>query len=208
MLRFLSLLIVALASVALGQQQQQKTSGSPTNGSPLDLTAISASGGSSTFECWRLNATFKSPTGAQTGPVGVPLGNLSATSYSIIPAGFDGGLHNAPSRQYVGMLPNGLDMTLTKTGLSSSLPALSTSRCRTPPTASGSTAARTDSSSRPTRQTSRSTGTRLPLSATMLRACRCRLPPAATSITRCFTTGPADKWDGGGVGQTNHWHIP
>lgn len=114
MLRFLSLLIVALASVALGQQQQQKTSGSPTNGSPLDLTAISATGGSSTFECWRLNATFKSPTGAQTGPVGVPLGNLSATSYSIIPAGFDGGLHNAPSRQYVGILPNGLDMTLTR----------------------------------------------------------------------------------------------
>ncbi|KAJ6438886.1 Amidohydrolase family [Purpureocillium lavendulum] len=91
MFRLFSLLIVALATAVLGQQ----------NGQPLDLTAISAKGGSSVFECWRLDARWQFPPGAHGGPVGVTLGNFTSTSYSIIPAGFSGGLHNAPSRQFV-----------------------------------------------------------------------------------------------------------
>ncbi|UNI18055.1 hypothetical protein JDV02_004351 [Purpureocillium takamizusanense] len=100
MLRFINLLIVALASVALGQQHWPYKP--PTNGDELVLTAITAADGNSIFECWRLDAIFRPPPGAPAdGAVGVPLGNVSSASYNIIPADFNGGLHNAPSRQFV-----------------------------------------------------------------------------------------------------------
>ena len=66
----------------------------------LNVTTASAANGNSTIECWQLSTPAKSS--AQNGLAGVislPLGDLGNATYSIIPAGFDGGLHNAPAVQ-------------------------------------------------------------------------------------------------------------
>ncbi|KAL8699040.1 MAG: hypothetical protein Q9224_001589, partial [Gallowayella concinna] len=66
--------------------------------STLNVTAISAKNGASTIECWQLASPFKSS--AQPGVSGASfaqLGKAGAVSYALIPAKFDGGLHNAPA---------------------------------------------------------------------------------------------------------------
>ena len=63
----------------------------------LNVTTASAANGSSIIECWQLSVPAKST--AQQGLANVvllPLSELGNATYSIIPAGFDGGLHNAP----------------------------------------------------------------------------------------------------------------
>ncbi|KAL8652969.1 MAG: hypothetical protein Q9226_004035, partial [Calogaya cf. arnoldii] len=70
-----------------------------------NITAISAKNGASTIECWRLAAPFKSSTEAGvSGASFAQLGKAGSTSYALIPAKFDGGLHNAPIVQYVAFL--------------------------------------------------------------------------------------------------------
>jgi len=94
MLYLKALVLAALAAPSLGQLNEQTT---PT----LNLTAIGASHGESTLECWQLDSPFKTSTGAGTsGALGLFLGDLSNATYTVLPGRFDGGLHTAPARQY------------------------------------------------------------------------------------------------------------
>lgn len=66
----------------------------------LNLTAIAAANNASTLECWQLFPQIA--TSSQAGTSGAQiqqLGNLSTASYSILPALFNGGAHNAPAVQ-------------------------------------------------------------------------------------------------------------
>lgn len=66
----------------------------------LNVTAIGARNGSSTLECWQIDAPFAISDQAGTaGTALANLGNVTRFLYSVIPAGFDGGLHNAPANQ-------------------------------------------------------------------------------------------------------------
>ena len=68
----------------------------------LNLTAISAKNGVSTIECWQLAAPFiTSSEAGVSGASFAQLGKAGNTSYALIPAKFDGGLHNAPTVQSV-----------------------------------------------------------------------------------------------------------
>jgi len=68
----------------------------------LNLTAISASNGASTLECWQLSAPFVVSSQAGTaGAATEQLGNVANASFSVIPACFNGGAHRAPAVQYV-----------------------------------------------------------------------------------------------------------
>ncbi|KAI4159607.1 MAG: hypothetical protein LQ342_006445 [Letrouitia transgressa] len=73
--------------------------------SSLNLTAISAAKSVSILECWQLQPAFKVSSQAGTkGSAIQQLGNLTSATYSVLPARFDGGLHNAPAVQYVILL--------------------------------------------------------------------------------------------------------
>ncbi|CAF9941799.1 hypothetical protein IMSHALPRED_002907 [Imshaugia aleurites] len=69
--------------------------------SHLNITTIATASGKSTLECWQLSAPFVASSQAGTsGAVIAQLGETGATSYTLLPPGFDGGLHNAPAVQY------------------------------------------------------------------------------------------------------------
>lgn len=52
------------------------------------------------LECWQLDAPLLASAAAGTaGAVFAQLGETGATSWGLIPAGFNGGLHNAPAVQ-------------------------------------------------------------------------------------------------------------
>lgn len=63
----------------------------------LNVTAISARDGSSTFECWQVGHPF-TRLGAP-GRVDAMLGGVSTVSYGVRPANHDAGVHNAPGNQ-------------------------------------------------------------------------------------------------------------
>lgn len=66
----------------------------------LIITAISAKNGASTIECWKLAAPFVvSSQAGVTGAAFAQLGSTGNTSYAVIPAKYDGGLHNGPQAQ-------------------------------------------------------------------------------------------------------------
>lgn len=66
----------------------------------LNLTAISASNGASTLECWQLSAPFVVSTQAGTvGAASDQLGDVANASFSVLPAMFNGGAHRAPAVQ-------------------------------------------------------------------------------------------------------------
>ena len=67
----------------------------------LNITTIAANAQKqSTLECWQLAAPLVASAAAGTaGAVFAQLGETGATSWGLIPAGFDGGLHNAPAVQ-------------------------------------------------------------------------------------------------------------
>ncbi|MCJ1251769.1 hypothetical protein MMC30_009007 [Trapelia coarctata] len=68
----------------------------------LNLTAISATNGASTLECWQLTNHFAvSTTPGQAGSAALSLGNANSASYTVLPPGFNGGMHRAPAVQYV-----------------------------------------------------------------------------------------------------------
>ncbi|MBE3049691.1 hypothetical protein IMZ48_45785 [Candidatus Bathyarchaeota archaeon] len=68
----------------------------------LNITAVTAEAGLSKFQCWQFGP-FAAPTeqGLIDGPISLGLGDVSHATFAIIPAGFDGGMHFAPSKQYV-----------------------------------------------------------------------------------------------------------
>lgn len=71
--------------------------GTPEN---LRITAISASNGASTIECWRLAApSIVSSQAGVAGAAFAQFGKAGNVSYGIIPAKYDGGLHNGPANQ-------------------------------------------------------------------------------------------------------------
>ena len=67
----------------------------------LNITTISANARlESTLECWQLSApSIESATAGVSGAAVAQLGDTVATSFGVIPAEFDGGLHNAPAVQ-------------------------------------------------------------------------------------------------------------
>ena len=71
----------------------------PPAPSHLNVTTIS---GKSTLECWQLSAPFVQSSQAGTSGASISqLGETGATSYTMLPPDFNGGLHNAPAVQYV-----------------------------------------------------------------------------------------------------------
>lgn len=65
--------------------------------SRLNITTIAAANGQSTIECWQLSAPLVQSSQAGTSGAAVTqLGETGATSYTLLPPQFDGGLHNAP----------------------------------------------------------------------------------------------------------------
>ncbi|KAI1503942.1 hypothetical protein F5X99DRAFT_373939 [Biscogniauxia marginata] len=68
----------------------------------LNVTAVGARDGSSTLECWQMDEPFNPSAGpGKAGSPQVMLGDVTTLSYTIVPADFDGGLHNAPRNQWV-----------------------------------------------------------------------------------------------------------
>lgn len=66
----------------------------------FNVTAIGASHGRSTLECWQMDSPFDvSHDEGTAGSAVVALGNTANMSYSVIPPHFDGGLHTAPHNQ-------------------------------------------------------------------------------------------------------------
>ena len=66
----------------------------------LNITTLAAFNGSSVLECWQLNSTLA--TSSESGTTGAflsALGDVANMSYTILPAGYDGGRHNAPAAQ-------------------------------------------------------------------------------------------------------------
>lgn len=69
-------------------------------GTKLNVTAIGTYNHASRFECWELDQPFTSSN--QSGLVNTKttvLGDVSKISYNVLPSGFDGGFHPAPSNQ-------------------------------------------------------------------------------------------------------------
>lgn len=74
----------------------------PSAALQLNITALGAADQASTLECWQMDTPFS--ISAQQGTAGsaqLQLGNTSTMSYSVLPAQFDAGVHNAPANQYV-----------------------------------------------------------------------------------------------------------
>jgi len=70
--------------------------------STLNVTVIGARNNNSILECWALNPGFTESSQAGTaGSEVLNLGSVSGNaSYSVLPARFHGGRHNAPALQY------------------------------------------------------------------------------------------------------------
>ncbi|KXG50934.1 uncharacterized protein PGRI_065060 [Penicillium griseofulvum] len=86
----------------------------PSLGSTLNITVLGARHNRSTLECWALHSGFEtSLTPGQTGSAALDLGNIGGNaSFTVLPAGFDGGRHNAPALQWVVFLSGLAHITL------------------------------------------------------------------------------------------------
>ncbi|KAI1747997.1 hypothetical protein F4782DRAFT_518764 [Xylaria castorea] len=74
----------------------------------LNVTVISSQNDLARFECWQMSSPLVQST--QFGIIGTAttfLGDVTNITYNVIPSGFDSGIHNAPSNQWVIVL-NGL----------------------------------------------------------------------------------------------------
>ncbi|KAI1096278.1 hypothetical protein F5B19DRAFT_438584 [Rostrohypoxylon terebratum] len=112
----LSLTLAALFFGMTRAEQQQQ---------PLNVTALTGKKNVSVLECWQLSTPFV--TSNVSGVVGthtLELGAASNATYTILPIRFEGGLHNAPFKQWVWFisgivqlsLPNGTDTALVYGG--------------------------------------------------------------------------------------------
>ena len=83
--------------------QATPTTATEADPKTLNITTIAANAQKeSVIECWQLSAPFIASAAAGTsGGLFAQLGETGATSYGLIPAEFDGGLHNAPVIQWV-----------------------------------------------------------------------------------------------------------
>jgi hypothetical protein len=98
----------ALAALVLSYHAanaQSSTSSAFTASTPpfvppaLNLTAVSASNGSSVLECWALPGFVASTQAGTAGALNLVLGDLANATYTVIPPRFNGGLHKAPAPQ-------------------------------------------------------------------------------------------------------------
>ncbi|KAJ5102616.1 hypothetical protein N7532_003145 [Penicillium argentinense] len=86
--------------------------------STLNVTVLGARNNRSTLECWALEPGFQTSTTAGTsGSEALNLGLIGGAqagnaSYSVLPAKFDGGRHNAPTQQWVIFLSGLAHITL------------------------------------------------------------------------------------------------
>ncbi|KAI6626569.1 hypothetical protein MCOR07_002407 [Pyricularia oryzae] len=103
------LLIPILLHQAVTVVNAQGTSNMP----PLNVTAISASGGDSTFECWQFGP-FTSVTAPGVNDASALLLTTAATqvNYAMFPAGSTGGLHRSPRLQFVVFMTGRARITL------------------------------------------------------------------------------------------------
>ncbi|KAI5921250.1 hypothetical protein F4810DRAFT_722721 [Camillea tinctor] len=79
----------------------------------LNFTAIGAHDGSSTLECWQMEAPFD--VSASSGTVGeatAKLGNVANITYGVLPPSVPGALHNAPHNQWVMIIRGTARITL------------------------------------------------------------------------------------------------
>lgn len=68
----------------------------------FNLTALATVSNISVLQCWQLNNPFTISTDPGTaGSASLQLGGLANSTYSVLPAQFNGGLHLAPHPQYV-----------------------------------------------------------------------------------------------------------
>ena len=66
----------------------------------LNITALGAANNASTLECWQMDTPFTISTQQGTsGSAQLQLGNTSTMSYSVLPAEYEAGVHNAPANQ-------------------------------------------------------------------------------------------------------------
>lgn len=66
----------------------------------FNITALGAANNASTIECWQMDTPFTISTQQGTaGSAQLQLGNASTVSYSVLPAQYDAGVHNAPANQ-------------------------------------------------------------------------------------------------------------
>ncbi|KZV63594.1 hypothetical protein PENSPDRAFT_202512 [Peniophora sp. CONT] len=84
----------------------------------LNVTALATLDGKSVLQCWALQPAFT--TSSQTGTAGaeiLQLGDLANASFSILPAHFNAGQHNAPNAQWVVFLSGLAHITLPEAAL-------------------------------------------------------------------------------------------
>lgn len=67
----------------------------------LNLTTIAAVNGSSVLQCWQFPEFMASAQAGTAGALNLFLGDMANASYTVVPPRFNGGLHTAPSAQYV-----------------------------------------------------------------------------------------------------------
>ncbi|KAK0513388.1 hypothetical protein JMJ35_004374 [Cladonia borealis] len=86
--------------------QATPTTATAADPKTLNITTIAANAQKeSVIECWQLTAPFIASAAVGTsGAIFAQLGETGATSYGLIPAKFDGGMHNAPVVQWVAFL--------------------------------------------------------------------------------------------------------
>ncbi len=71
----------------------------------LNVTAIGARDGSSTFECWQLDQPFE--IDKILGTASIVLDNVTSLIYHACPSNLDPILHNAPNIQWAPLVQNG-----------------------------------------------------------------------------------------------------
>lgn len=96
-----AVMVVSLSSLIFSVFSLNDTSRVPSR---LNITTIGAAKGKSTLECWQLSAPLmQSSQPGTSGAAIAQLGETGATSYTLLPPQYDGGLHNAPAVQYVSL---------------------------------------------------------------------------------------------------------
>ncbi|KAJ5908830.1 hypothetical protein N7495_001512 [Penicillium taxi] len=111
-----TILILAATAVTATVQAIVQTSTYTTN--TLNVTVLTAHNNISTLECWALKSGFKTSTEAGTiGSKSLNLGILDGTNggnstYTVLPANYSGGRHNAPTKQWVIFLSGLAHITL------------------------------------------------------------------------------------------------
>lgn len=66
----------------------------------LNVTAITGVNDVSVLQCWQMNTPFESAGSPGTvGGATAVIGETANMTYTVLPAGLDGGLHNAPVNQ-------------------------------------------------------------------------------------------------------------